>query len=88
MMWVSVSFTVTLKDKPKGYLGLTGLTSDTKNEVGLFEAVRGFIGEAQGLYLACYPPELLNRDLDRLAEWAKEARFHSDEHQHDADVPS
>lgn len=68
-MRVSISLTVSLKDKPKDHLGITreSWTIGTDTEVGLSKAVACFIRAIAPMYGVCYDAETLNGELRDLA---------------------
>lgn len=68
-MRVSISLTVSLKDKPDGYTGPSQesyvIGKDT--EVGLSKATAAFIRAVAGMYGICYDADALNGELRDLA---------------------
>lgn len=73
-MHVSISLQITIKDKPKHYLGLTqeNYVIGKEKEVLLADAILAMSHCVVNLYGHCYPLEDLNAELQRAAELLKE----------------
>lgn len=89
-MRVSVYAQVTLKDKPKDYLGVSGESVSIGKDqfIGLADMM-AYLLQTVGSYYGIFQTEdELNEQLDKLAVHCQRLRFRSEEEGEDGTVPS
>ena len=76
-MRVSVYAQISLKDRPEGYLGMTGesLSIGKNEEADLYTMMASLLNRLAGYYGMAYEAEELNKQLDKLSGLCHALRF-------------